>query len=233
MAVDALLFDVFGTCVDWREGVAAGAREAGLDVDAHRFADHWRGLYQPAMGRVRAQGRAYVDLDVLHRENLDATLGAFGLELSDEKRDALNGAWERLPPWPDTVPGLHRLRGRFLVAPCSNGSIALMARLARHANLPWDAVLGAGVARDYKPKPAVYLASCAALRLSPERVMMVAAHNDDLQAARSCGLRTAFVPRPREHGPGQTSDLVPDAGPGAHWDVVADDMVDLAARLGG
>ena len=229
MAVDALLFDVFGTCVDWREGVAAGAREAGLDVDAHRFADHWRGLYQPAMERVRAQGRVYVDLDVLHRENLDATLGAFGLELSDEKRDALNGAWERLPPWPDTVPGLHRLRGRFLVAPCSNGSIALMTRLARHGGLPWDCILGADIVRDYKPKASVYRACAAALRLPPPRVMMVACHNDDLDAARAAGLATAFFPRASEYGPTQDFDLEAREA----WDVVADDAADLARRLFG
>ena len=223
----ALIFDVFGTCVDWREGVARAVVEAGLDVDAHAFADDWRGLYQPAMERIRAEGRAYVDLDVLHREILDRTLARHGVTLSEEAADDLNRAWERLPAWRDVPSGLERLRRRFLLAPCSNGSIALMARLARFADLRWDAILGAGIARDYKPKPMVYLASCAALRLSPDRVTMVAAHNDDLHAARACGLRTAFVARPREHGPDQTSDLAPDAD----WDVVADDFESLAAQL--
>ena len=227
MRIEALLFDVFGTCVDWRTGVARAVARTGIAADPHRFADHWRGLYQPAMERIRAEGRAYVDLDVLHRENLDATLAAFDRSLAPEAADELNRAWERLPPWPDVVPGLARLRERFILAPCSNGSIALMTRLARFAGLPWDAILGAGIARDYKPKPAVYEASCAALRLPPERVLMVAAHNDDLHAAKACGLATAFVPRPREHGPAQTSDLEPEG----EWDVVAGDIEALADRL--
>ena len=231
MRIEALIFDVFGTCVDWREGVAREVERAGLPVDGHAFADHWRGRYQPAMERIRSEGRPYVDLDVLHRENLAETLAAFDVSLPDPDPDAaaddLARAWEKLPPWPDVVPGLARLRERRLVAPCSNGSIALMANLARFADLRWDAVLGAGLARDYKPKPVVYLASCAALRFAPERVMMVAAHNDDLRAARAAGLRTAFVPRPREHGPEQTSDLAPEEA----WDVVATDFADLAARL--
>ncbi|HEU0221275.1 MAG TPA: HAD-IA family hydrolase, partial [Paracoccaceae bacterium] len=137
-------------------------------------------------------------------------------------------AWERLPPWPDVPPGLARLRSRFLLAPCSNGSIALMARLARFAGLSWDCILGADIARSYKPNPLVYLASCAALRLPPARVMMVAAHNGDLEAARAAGLRTGFFPRPAEHGTGQTTDLAPSQP----WHVVASDLLDLAGKLG-
>ena len=144
-----------------------------------------------------------------------------------EAPDSLNTAWERLDPWPDVTDGLSAMRENRIIAPCSNGSIALMTRLARYARLPWDCILGAEIARDYKPKPAVYLASCAALRLPAHAVMMVAAHNDDLHAARAAGLRTAFVPRPAEHGPDQTTDLAPDA----EWDIVADDFNDLAARL--
>ena len=230
--IEAYLFDVFGTCVDWRSGVAREAARAfaarGLDANPHAFADAWRGLYQPAMERVRSGGRPYVDLDVLHRENLDAALERFGLAAAFDEaaRDGLNRAWERLPPWPDTVPGLTALRRCAIVAPCSNGSVALTTRLARWAGLPWDCVLGAGVARAYKPDPVVYLASCEALRLTPSGVMMVAAHEGDLAAARAAGLRTGFFPRPREHGAGQTGDLVATED----WDVVAEDLVDLAEK---
>ena len=233
MAVQALLFDVFGTLVDWRSSIAAQARPR-LDacganrVDAHTFADHWRGRYQPAMERIRSGGRGYVALDDLHRENLDETLAHFGVDAPADKRDEWARDWERLDPWPDVVPGLGALRERgLLVAPCSNGSIALMVRLARHGGLPWDCVLGADIARDYKPKPQVYLACCAALRLAPEDVMMVACHNDDLAGARDCGLATGFFPRPTEHEPGQNIDLAP----AADWDVVAADLTDLAGRL--
>lgn len=228
MRPEALIFDVFGTVVDWRTGVAAAVADPlGDAVDPLAFADAWRARYDPAMAAVRGGGRAYVDLDDLHRENLDATLDAFGVALPDDRRAALNRAWERLPPWPDAVPGLRALRRLAIVAPCSNGSIALMTRLARHAGLPWDCILGAGIARAYKPDPRVYLACAGALRLPPGRVMMVAAHNGDLAAARAAGLATAFLPRPFEHGPGQTSDLAPSEA----WDVVAQDLADLADRL--
>ena len=226
----AFIFDVFGTLVDWRSGVAAEAgrafAERGIDVDPHAFADRWRSRYQPAMERVRSGGRGYVALDLLHRENLDETLAHFRLadRFDAAARDALNHAWEKLPPWPDAVDGLEALRPHALVAPCSNGSIALMTRLARFTNLRWDAILGAEIARDYKPRPAVYHASCAALGLRPDRVTMVAAHNDDLHAARAAGLRTAFVARPREHGPDQARDLEPEAG----WDVVVAAIGELA-----
>ena len=229
---EAYIFDVFGTCVDWRSGVARAARRAlaerGLDAEPERLAELWRSLYQPAMERVRSGGRGYVDLDVLHRENLDEALDRLGLAAAFDEpaRAALNHAWERLPPWPDTVPGLTALRRHAIVAPCSNGSIALMTRLARWAGLPWDCVLGAGVARAYKPQAEAYLASCAALRLSPGRVTMVAAHEGDLRAARAAGLRTAFLPRPLEHGPEGVGER---AAPG-DWDVVAEDMIDLAER---
>ena len=175
------------------------------------------------MALIRDGGRGYVALDDLHRENLHRVATAFGATAPD----TLSHAWERLDPWPDVVPGLSALKRAHIIAPCSNGSIALMTRLARHAGLPWDCILGADIARDYKPKPEVYLAACAALRLSPDRVMMVAAHNDDLVAARAAGLLTAFVPRPLEHGPGQTSDLAA----AADWDVVAADFMDLCQRL--
>lgn len=230
-AVKALIFDVFGTVVDWREGVAAEVRQHGLAADPHEFADAWRARYQPKMEEVRAGGRPYVALDVLHRENLDDTLAVFGLSdtLDEAAKADLARAWEHLPPWPDSVPGLTRLKRDYIIAPCSNGSIALMTHLARHAGLPWDCILGADIARAYKPQPQVYQACAAALRLEPQEVMMVAAHNADLHAARAAGLKTAFIPRPTEHGPGQTVDLEADA----EWDLVVGVLGALAERLAG
>jgi 2-haloacid dehalogenase len=229
-----LLFDVFGTCVDWRAGVIregeALARRRGLTgVDWAALADAWRGQYQPRMETVRSGGRPWVPLDVLHREALDDLLPAFGLgDLPESERAELTLAWHRLDPWPDVVPGLQRLQARFVVAPCSNGNIALLLHMAKRAGLPWDVILGAEIARVYKPQPEAYLRSVAAAGAEPGDTMMVAAHNADLRAAAACGLRTAFVPRPEEHGPGQIGDLAPEQP----WDVVARDFLDLADRLG-
>ena len=232
--IEALLFDVFGTVVDWRTGVARATERffagSGRTVDPFAFADSWRAKYQPSMEEIRSGRRDYVVLDVLHRENLDATLAEFGLDdaVDEAGRARLNRAWETLPPWPDAVPGLEALRRRYLVAPCSNGSIAMMARLARSAGLPWDAVVGADIARAYKPQPAVYRASAEALGLAPGAVMMVAAHNFDLAAARAAGLAAAFVPRPLEYGPARAGDLVPTAD----WEAYEADFEALAERLG-
>jgi 2-haloacid dehalogenase len=229
---EALIFDVFGTLVDWRGGIARAVATAfaakGLGVDAEGFADAWRAEYQPAMERVRTGARGYVPLDDLHRENLVRVLSVRGVDaFRPAEITQLARAWERLDPWPDVRPGLKALKSQLIVAPCSNGSIALMTRLARHAGLVWDCVLGADIARDYKPTPAVYRAACDALRLPPSAVMMVAAHNDDLAAARAVGLRTGFVARPYEYGSGQRSDLAP----AAEWDIVVDDLPELAGRL--
>jgi len=221
----AFIFDVFGTCVDWRSSVARDVAAALPDIDALAFADAWRGEYQPAMERIRSGGRGYVRLDDLHFENLEICLERFGVSLDD--KDRLNGTWERLDSWPDVVSGLTKLKAHGLIAPCSNGSIAMMTRLARWGGLPWDTVLGADMARDYKPKPAVYLSSVDALGLKPSQVTMVAAHNDDLVAARSAGLKTAFVPRPTEHGPSQSTDLEPAEA----WDWIATDFNDLAQQV--
>ncbi|MEO0918121.1 MAG: haloacid dehalogenase type II [Pseudomonadota bacterium] len=218
----AFLFDVFGTCVDWRRSVARDVAAVLPEVDALAFADAWRGEYQPAMARIRDGNRGYVPLDILHLENLDRVLAHFGVEVPD--RTQLNRSWERLDPWPDVGPGVSALRRIGLVAACSNGSVGLMARLARWAELPWDAILGADIASDYKPKEEVYLRSVATLGLDPAGVTMVAAHNDDLHAAAAAGLRTAFVPRPTEHGVAQTSDLTPTGD----WDYVARDFIHLA-----
>ena len=220
----AFIFDVFGTCVDWRTSVAREVQAVLPDVDALAFADAWRAEYQPAMERIRRGGRGYVRLDTLHLENLEIVIKNFGVGPIDAA--SLSTAWERLDPWPDVAPGLTALRDKGLIATCSNGSIGMMARLARWGGLPWDALVGADVAKDYKPKPEVYLASARALGLRPEQVTMVAAHNDDLVAARDAGLRTAFVPRPAEHGAGQTSDLEATSD----WDIVARDFVNLAAK---
>lgn len=234
-AVRALLFDVFGTCVNWRTSVARQAGELGRargveGVSWEAFADAWRARYQPQMQTVRSGARPWVNLDVLHREALDEVVVEFGIAdaLDAADRDALTRAWHRLDPWPDTVPGLTRLRARYIVAPNSNGHVALMVRLSRAAGLPWDAILGAETAGAYKPLPAAYLRNVALLGLEPGEAMMVAAHNDDLVAARACGLRTGFVTRPTEYGPAQATDLEP----AADWDVVAGDLMDLAGALG-
>ncbi len=231
--VRALLFDVFGTCVDWRAGiihaVGAVARRKRIGVDAAAFADAWRAKYQPSMEIVRSGKRPWTILDVLHRESLDTLLPEFGLEGLDEaERDDLNHAWHRLDPWPDTVDGLTRLKERYIISPLSNGNVALLVNMAKRAGIPWDLILSAETSRAYKPLPAAYLNAASMLGLKPDQVMMVAAHNSDLQAAQACGLRTAFVPRPHEHGPKQATDLAPTGS----WDIVAANFVDLAGKLG-
>jgi 2-haloacid dehalogenase len=231
LPVKALLFDVFGTLVDWRTGVAREAerilKSRGHAIDAPAFADAWRAEYQPAMDEVRAGRIGYCKLDVLHRRNLERILPRFGIAGLDEAvLHDLTLAWHRLDAWPDVPSGLERLRQKFLLAPVSNGNISLMVDLARRNRLPWDAVLGAEIARDYKPKPAVYLASCAAFDLAPADCMMVAAHTGDLLAAAQCGLRSGHVARPNEYGPGRG-----EAAPSAPVDIAAQDLLDLAARL--
>jgi 2-haloacid dehalogenase len=225
MTVEAVLFDTFGTVVDWRTGIAAAVAEQTGTVDPAAFADAWRARYQPSMEPIRAGRRPFVRLTDLHRENLTATLADVGWQPADPER--LNRAWERLPPWPDSVEGLRIIKRHRLIGPLSNGDTALLVRMARHAGLPWDVVLGSDVTRRYKPHPEAYTRAVALLDLPPAAVMLVAAHNDDLAAARAAGLATGFVARPTEHGPDQTRDLTP----AADWDVVAADLVELAARL--
>ena len=229
--VKALVYDVFGTCVDWRNGVARDAerilKPLGYKIDWLAFADAWRALYQPSMEEVRSGREPYVKLDVLHRRMLDRIRPKFGLEKLDTKvADDLNLAWHRLDAWPDTVPGFVRLKRKFMLAPCSNGNIALMVDIARRNNIPWDAILGSEIARDFKPKPAVYLMTAAALNLQPNEVMMVAAHSDDLRQAASNGLRTAHVARPGENGPGTG-----ESAPRVPVDFAAKSMEDLASQL--
>ena len=232
--VRACIFDVFGTVVDWRSSVARDlggfAKQKGITgVDWTEFAMEWRKLYQPSMEEVRSGRRAWTILDVLHRESLDKLIARYGLKVSEADADHMNRVWHRLQPWPDVVPGLVRLKTRFIIATCSNGNIALMVNMAKRAGLPWDTILGAETARAYKPLPEAYLASCRHLGLSTNQVVMVAAHNNDLQAAKKQGLKTAFVARPTEYGPGQTTDLKPDA---TGIDYAPKDFVELAARLG-
>ena len=232
-AVKALIFDVFGTVVDWRNSIAREAeaffRPRGVELDWIRFAVRWRDRYQPAMTRVRSGERGFVRLDVLHRENLVDLLQEFGVAgLGEAEIDHLNRAWHRLDPWPDSVGGLTRLKRKFIIAPCSNGNIALMVNMAKNNGLPWDTILGAEIAQAYKPQPECYLRSCEALMLAPHEVMMTAAHNGDLVAASEQGLRTAFVARPTEHGPEQRSNLKAEHD----FDVVATSFLDLADKLG-
>ena len=234
--VKALGFDVFGTVVDWRGGVARDAepflrRHRRGDADPLAFADAWRRQYQPAMERVRTQRRPFVKLDVLHRENLEVVLPEFGIDpasVPPAELDALNLAWHRLDPWPDVVEGLTRLKSRFIIATLSNGNVSLMVDMAKRAGLPWDAILGAEPARAYKPSPEAYLGAADMLGLRPEELCLVAAHNSDLAAARACGLKTAFVLRPRDQGLGQHTDLAPEQD----WDVISNDFCDLADQLG-
>lgn len=230
----ALFFDVFGTCVDWRTSVARevaalASRMGRADVDPGAVADAWRARYQPQLETVCSGARPWVNLDVLHREALDGVLAEAGFdEAPAEARDELTLAWHRLDPWPDTVAGLTRLKAVAVVAPHSNGHVALLLQMARRAGLPWDLILGSETAGAYKPEPRSYLRNAELVGVPPGDVMMVAAHNGDLHAAAAVGMRTAFVRRPTEHGPGQTTDLRPDGA----WDVVADDLLDLADRLG-
>jgi len=235
MDIRACLFDVFGTVVDWRTSVSRDLAAFGADkgiggVDWLEFAVEWRKLYQPSMEEVRSGRRPFTILDLLHRESLVKLVARYRISaLSESDVDHMSRAWHRLDPWPDAVPGLTRLKKKYIIAPCSNGNIALMVNMAKRAGLPWDCILGAETARAYKPMPDAYLNSCRQLDLAPSCVMMVAAHNNDLKAAKAQGLRTAFVARPAEHGPGQTTDLAPDAG---CVDVPAADFVELAQKLG-
>ena len=195
-----------------------------------RFADAWRGLYQPAMDEVRSGRRGWTKLDDLHRESLVRLLGELKIGgLKEAEIDDLNRAWHRLDPWPDAVPGLTRLKSRYILATLSNGNIALMVNMAKRAGLPWDTILGAEVAGAYKPQPKAYLRSAELLGLQPAECLMVAAHPGDLKAAAGYGFRTAYVPRPLEHGPGQAG--APTQAPG-EFDVVARDFMDLADQLG-
>jgi 2-haloacid dehalogenase len=228
----ALFFDVFGTVVDWRSGVAREAgrllKPLGFSFDPLAFADAWRAEYQPGLDEVRSGRRAFCKLDVLHRENLERILPRFGISgANEEVLGDLNLAWHRLDGWPDSTPGLMRLKRKFMLAPVSNGNISLMVGIARRNGFPWDAILGSETARDYKPKPRVYLAACEAFDLAPGDCMMVAAHSNDLSHAAANGLRTAHIARPNEHGPGKGEPV-----PKVPVDIAVGSLEELATKLG-
>lgn len=226
--VRALVFDVFGTVVDWRSSVAAEVRALGWPVDPAAFADAWRAGYVPAMQAVRDGRLPWMPIDALHRRILDGLLSERGLAPPGAEVAELNRAWHRLAPWPDSVAGLHRLKARFPVCTLSNGNVSLLLDMARHAGLAWDTIFSAELFGHYKPDPEVYLGAARLLDLPPEQVLMVAAHPSDLRAAAGCGLKTAYVPRPLERGPG---GVMEPWKPG-EFDLVAEDFVALAAALG-
>jgi 2-haloacid dehalogenase len=231
-SIRAMFFDVFGSLVDWRTSVAREAERVlkplGYNLDWTAFADAWRGEYQPGMEEVRTGRIPFCKLDVLHRRNLERFIPQFGLrDLSDDVLRELTLAWHRLDAWPEVTAALWRLKKNHLLAPVSNGNISLMVDLARRNDFAWDAILGAEVAGDYKPKPRVYVAACEAFDLKPAQCMMVAAHSSDLAAAAACGLRTGHIARPDEHGPGTG-----EHAPTVPVDVAGADLLDLAQKLG-
>jgi 2-haloacid dehalogenase len=230
--LEGLFFDVFGTVVDWRTAViremAAFGQSKGLTADWAAFADKWRGKYQPCMEEIRSGRRPFTILDVLHRESLIEVLREFSITgLSEDELGRLTTIWHRLDPWSDVVRGLSRLKQRFLISPLSNGNVALLTRLSKRACLAWDVILGGETAQAYKPMPQAYLRNAGLLALAPEACMLVAAHNNDLAAARAVGFKTAFVLRAAEHGPGQQTDLRAEAD----WDVAAASFEELADKL--
>lgn len=232
--VKALVFDVFGSVVDWRssliDDLTAWGRARGIVTDWPQLVDAWRSAYVPSMNEVRNNpGRGFIKLDDLHRASLDGLIEKFDVRgLSAQDRDHIARGWHRLKPWPDSVAGLTRLKRKFLIAPMSNGNVALLANMAKNAGLPWDLILSAELFQHYKPDPETYLGAARLLSLPPHQVMMCAAHNDDLAAARRQGLKTCFFARPTEYGPLQRRDFKADAA----WDIIAADINDVADQLG-
>lgn len=231
--VKALVFDTFGTVVDWRGSIieegSKWGKARGLQVDWGRFADRWRSGYGPSMNKVRTGELPWTKLDALHRTLLEKLLPEFGITgLTEEEKDQWNRVWHRLKPWPDSVAGLTRLKKKYIIAPLSNGNVSLLVDMAKNAGLPWDTVLSAELAKHYKPDREAYLSAPDLLGLKPAEVMMAAAHTGDLNAARECGLKTGFIYRPNEYGPGGKADRA-KAG---EFDVVSTDILDLAAQLG-
>ena len=231
--VRALVFDVFGTVVDYRGTIIREGeqlnREKGLQVDWATFADAWRGQYRPNMQRVMQQELPWTNLDGLHRMALDELLKQFGVtSLSEDEKLHLNKVWHRLQPWPDAVAGLTRLKQHYILGTLSNGNVGLLVDMAKYSKLPWDVIFSAELVRAYKPDPRTYQMTYELLGVQPQQVMLVAAHPDDLQAAQRMGLRAGFVPRPLEHGPAKTPNLTSDTS----FDIVASDFEDLARQLG-
>ena len=231
--VKALTFDVFGTVVDWygsiiREGQLLAAKK-GYDVDWAAFTLSWRAGYGPAMNKVRSGEMPWTKIDDLHRMILDELVEEYGLTgMSEPELVHFNEAWHRLSPWPDTVSGLNKLKTKYVITTLSNGNVSLLTHMAKNGGLPWDAILSAELSGHYKPDPEAYLKAADLLSLKPEQVMMVAAHPGDLRAAARTGLRTAYVIRPLERGPGRPLNRNPDG----EFDYTAEDFNDLAQQLG-
>jgi 2-haloacid dehalogenase len=232
--VSTLIFDVYGTVVDWRATIAEEGRALGQDkglpdIDWEAFANAWRAGYQPAMERVRTGQQPWTTNDTLQRERLDEIAIEFGIGvLSESEKDAFNQVWHRLKPWPDSIAGLTRLKTKFTIGTLSNGSFFLLANMAKHSGLPWDFLLSGDNVRHFKPDPETYLGAVEMFGGDAGTVMLVAAHNDDLEAARSFGLKTAFIARPTEYGPDQKTDLKAEDD----WDVIADSIEGVADALG-
>ncbi|MFL5281768.1 MAG: haloacid dehalogenase type II [Rhodopila sp.] len=229
----AIVFDTFGTVVDWRtsliEDLTAHGAARGVTADWAALVDAWRAAYQPSMQRVRTGEQPWTTLDNLHRATLDRLVAEFGIKgLSEDDLVHINLGWHRLKPWPDAVPGLTRLKSRFIIGPLSNGNVALLLNMAKFSGIPWDMIFGSDLFGRFKPDPETYLGVARLLNLRPDQVMMGAAHNGDLAAARGCGLQTAFFPRPGEYGPKQDRDTKAEQD----WDIVAADIQDMAAQLG-
>ena len=232
-SIKALTVDVFGTVTDWystikREGEQIGSHKQ-INLDWGQFAKAWRSGYEPAMGRVRRGELPWTKMDVLHRMILDNVLGEFpALELSEEEREHFNRVWHRLDAWPDVAGGMLRLKSKYIVAALSNGNVSLLTNMAKHAGIPWDCILSAELAHHYKTDKEVYETAAHLLSLDPPSILMVAAHNHDLEGARAVGFRTAFISRPLEWGPGGDADTARDD----EFDIIAQDFHDLATQLG-
>jgi 2-haloacid dehalogenase len=229
----AIVFDTFGTVVDWRGSLIAEltafARQRGIEADWTGLVDAWRAAYHPSMDRVRKGAQPWTTLDSLHRASLDELVAQFGIAgLTEADLQHINRGWHRLKPWPDSVPGLTRLKSRYIIGPLSNGNVSLLTNMAKHASIPWDLVFGSDLFGHFKPDPETYLGVSRLLDLEPGQVMLGAAHNNDLANARKCGLMTGFFPRPTEYGPHQKRDYAADQD----WDVVATDIEDMATKLG-
>jgi len=231
--VKALTFDVFGTVVDWRTSIIRECSELGeskgISADWEAFADKWRGGYAPSMDQVRKGELPWKSIDELHRMVLDRLLDEFNItNLSEDEKVDLNKAWHRLTPWPDSVEGLTKLREKFIIATLSNGNISLLVNMAKHSGFPWDLILSSELAKHYKTDKEVYLKAASLLDLEPEEIMMCAAHQDDVLAARALGFKTAYISRPLEFGPDRKNDATNDMP----FDIIARDIVDLAQKLG-
>jgi 2-haloacid dehalogenase len=229
----AIVFDTFGTVVDWRSSLIADlsayGASRGVQADWPALVDAWRAAYRPSMDRVRKGELPWTRLDDLHRMSLDRLVRELGIQgLTEDDLKHINLGWHRLKPWPDSVPGLTRLKTRFIIGPLSNGNVSLLLNMAKFAGIPWDMIFGSDLFGHFKPDPETYLGAARLLDLRPEQVMMAAAHNSDLAAARRCGLQTAFFPRPLEYGPHQKRDYAAEQD----WEIVAQDIQDMASQLG-